>query len=350
MMVFSLLVWFLGTTANAEPIQAQVSGAHVTLENVTFRTSANGQKIVHSGTLVEPTTFTLNRQNQITLGPTEIFLFDDGSLWMAKAQVGGGFMNWKLATGEEIKLTCSQIPSINDAVIAQKNLIFYSNGELRSGCRLPFETRISLERGGEVIASPSSIIEFTSSGNLKYSSEIKMGRMKYNGQWIDLQEKSAVDLHERGLPHFFKMKAKSRLAFEDSRLGRAELIQDSEPKYTQISALGRLESGFIGTPLKLGEYVFPAGSRLAFDKPAIESVEMDGREVSVLLQQPMEIKIDQLTLLSSHLRLDSESRLVGAVNSEGFTFITPEGESIRVPKNSLIFVRGGKVARIDLKN
>ncbi len=168
----------------------------------------------------------------------------DGSRYISLMIFSQAFENqvWKVFNGE-LNLNCSPHEG-GGRVVA-----FYSNHQIEGRCRSVSEQSIATPNEGRVTLGVGSEIFLTKDGKLKSVKNLKNGYIYINGQKILLKEKSSLDFHNEGKPHFFYMKEGEgfNISTSLSKNSRFEQLVHERVRPFVFHLNGQIDSGrFVG--------------------------------------------------------------------------------------------------------
>lgn len=312
-----------------------VHGQSVEVTVESYRPAPTGMT-AHAVHLKESRVFEFGNGLKIEL-KGRVLLHDNGNIWMAQGSSNKAPVSLEIQ-GRAVSLNCSERPVVNGMTPAMRIVQFHPNGAYRLGCDVFGHAQVSSEIADLEIANGSSI-DMTAEGDLAYAAKINTGRIHYRGQELELNPSSEVSFHNRAQPAFFTLKPgailKSVLPSGEEILVHGGAMNAS----ITLDVQGRLEKGVLAQ-----DYVVPRlGYRLAKNSGVIYAVNTMDKESppylsSVLLSEPVEIKIAGLAVKVNAIELSLFEMVKSVTTAEPFDFRPPEN-----PAEVLSLPAGAKI-------
>jgi hypothetical protein len=343
-------------TSQAETsARIRIAGQEVEVTQIQYRRSEDGHRVLHTAKLIHPTRLTFARGNAVEFSDS-LFFYDNGAVWMAGVAGPASAVKWVLPDGRSINLDCAPRTLPGGGLAPVKQVIFSPSGEFLGGCRAVDAVTFQTPRA-RLVTDAGADVALTEQGDFLYASRLLEGRLHLQGQNLQLEAGSEVDLFSDGQPHFFKMKAGELLRLNSPRLGAVVLgsAQTGEAShYTVLTSDGGLEAGELAQPAEVAGIEFGAGSLFHFQ--TLDQTPEDGqdrRELTIRPKSPVTLTLggQGQPYQASQVNLDAQNRITGFISSRAFVFRSPEGQTLNVPAGAVIYLSSdGRVLRIDIPN
>ncbi len=342
--MIALILSSFFTLAPADTLVIQ--GKEVQFSDPTYRPGINGESVIHSVKLNDPTVFEFktpdsNNSNFLKL-EGELTLFDNRNIWIANGLKGGDVISWK-TKWNEWSLNCNERPVVNGLILPQRMIYFHKNGQYLRGCDSFIEMPITLQDNrGEVIVSQFAAIDLHSSGKLAYAAKIERGNILIGDKKVELTPKSEVAFYPDGQIHFFTPKAQTQITVS-SVLGPIR-IQQFESPLVSVSLFqnGYLERARLGSDLNLNGILIPKGSAVLFEEAYLSASKFS---------KPITLEIDGYRIKATQALFWENHSPSSIEVAEEFIFITPDEARIEIPVpvgSKISMSRSGKIAHIEV--
>lgn len=350
----SRLFLALGLIAAAIPGQAaekmRIHGVEVEVEVLSQRPARAGGVTVHAVRLLAPQVFQFAGDHKIELSG-QIFLHDNGNIWMSEGTKSKAPLVWTTASGRVI-LNCSERPVMSGVVLAQRSIQFHDNGQYMMGCESHAAGHFQTEAGGSVEIEHRAVVDLNRQGELKYASVIKGGHLVLPQGRVDLRAGSEIAFFESGKPAFFTVAEGNSVSIPISATASVQVYSASRGVSTSLFENGWLERGLVATDYRiesLGLQV-PRGSSFIFEQN-LYSVDFRIRLSAVRLSLPQTLKVESYSLQVIQLELAASGEITSLVLAEGFTFMPsePGAQPVQVAAGSKIsLASNGRISLIEM--
>lgn len=227
------LFFSLSAGIQAEVQQYEIMGQTLNVKDVSYfsELAEDGSQILHSGTFVDATKFSLADNNQLELkAGTSFWLHQNGNI---SNLMNIGYLNYKLVDQSTITFDCRK-QYASGAEIGRITA-FHPNGRYHRGCQSVVQKWLESDQY-KINVRFSSYLDLNDQGKVEYASKVSSDSMVIlNDQSVLLNQGSSVAFHNNGTPRFFTIKAGEEIEVQTKNIGTITLHTD--PKKPQAVTL-----------------------------------------------------------------------------------------------------------------